>query len=377
MNPARVENVVNEPSSTADDDEAQRLASFAQAIDALRAETEAELGQEDAGHIRRVRTVSSVLEVSGRTLILLSLEPMAFSAGVIALSVHKALELMEIGHTTLHGVYDHVPGAEAFRAGSFHWKAPIDEESWQYAHNVRHHQYANVQGRDPDLDFGVLRLSARVPFRPVHRLQPLSNFASWMVFASAINTHATGVLDVYCPASGRRILKRGDFDAAVAAHRRFLRKAVPYYAREFILFPALSGPFCLKTLFGNLLSEVARDVFAGATIYCGHVGASDYAKGTRAGSRAAFYAMQAEAAYDIEVSPLVSILCGGLDHQIEHHLFPRLPPNRLREIAPRVREICNAHSVRYRSGRWPARVREVIGTLGRLRKRNAPGPLPT
>ena len=45
--------------------------------------------------------------------------------------------------------------------------------------------------------------------------------------------------------------------------------------------------------------------------------------------------MQVEATNNFEVSRPISILCGGLDQQIEHHLFPRLPPNRLRADRPR------------------------------------------
>ncbi|HET6335808.1 MAG TPA: hypothetical protein VFG30_21430, partial [Polyangiales bacterium] len=80
---------------------------------------------------------------------------------VASLSVHKLLMFMEVGHTVLHGAYDKLPGAEKYRSAGFHWKAPVDEKSWCTAHNVRHHQYTNVAGRDPDLDFGVLRLSDR------------------------------------------------------------------------------------------------------------------------------------------------------------------------------------------------------------------------
>ena len=356
----------------ADADATQRIASFGKALDALRAEIEASLGTRDVAHIRRARSISRRMELTGRTLIAVSFEPLSFSAGVAALAVHKTLELMEIGHTALHGCYDKLPDAEDFRAETFHWKAPIDEQSWRHSHNVLHHQYTNVQGRDPDLDFGGLRLSARVPRHPLHRLQPVTNFMSWLGFASAINLHATGMLDVYLPASGRRVLKDGGLGAFKTAHRRFLRKAVPYYARELVLFPALSGPFFLKTLAGNVLSEMLRDVFAGAVIYCGHVGATDHPSDARAGSRAAFYVMQAEAAYNIDVPPLISFLCGGLDLQIEHHLFPRVPPNRLREIAPRVRAICEQHGVRYRSKRWPARLKEVVTTLAQLGRDEGP-----
>jgi linoleoyl-CoA desaturase len=80
---------------------------------------------------------------------------------------------------------------------------------------------------------------------------------------------------------------------------------------------------------------------------------------------------QVEAAQDVEVPEWLSILCGGLDLQIEHHLFPRLPPNRLRQIAPRVRELCAEHGVEYQSGSWPSTLRRVVSELYRLRKPTA------
>ena len=129
---------------------------------------------------------------------------------------------------------------------------------------------------------------------------------------------------------------------------------MPYYLYNYVLFPALAGPMFWKVLLGNWLAEVLRDLYSAATIYCGHVGhdVASYDEGTRAKGRGAWYAMQVEATNDFEVSVPVSILCGGLDRQIEHHLFPKLPPNRLREIAPRVRAACEAHGVRYHTDSW-------------------------
>ena len=120
-----------------------------------------------------------------------------------------------------------------------------------------------------------------------------------------------------------------------------------------------------------MLSELGRDLFAAAIIYCGHVGADDFPAGTEPPTRADWYALQARAARDVEVPEWVSILCGGLDLQIEHHLFPRLPPNRLRQIAPRVREICAEHGVKYQSDSWPRTLRSVVSELYRLRKASA------
>ena len=183
---------------------------------------------------------------------------------------------------------------------------------------------------------------------------------------TAIGVHVTGLIDVYTPGRNAHVLKDRSWRRILSAHRAGLGKLLRYYGREYVLYPMLAGPFFWKTLLGNVLSEVGKDLYAGATIYCGHVGARDYPPGTRAKSRAEWYVMQVEASRDFEVPALVGLLCGGLERQIEHHLFPRLPPNRLREIAPRVRAICEEHGVTYRTGTWPATLLDVLRTLRRL-----------
>ncbi|HEX8792384.1 MAG TPA: fatty acid desaturase, partial [Polyangiaceae bacterium] len=66
------------------------------------------------------------------------------------------------------------------------------------------------------------------------------------------------------------------------------------------------------------------------------------------------------------VSLPLSILCGGLDRQIEHHLFPTLPPPRLREIAPEVRGICERLGVRYKTSTWGTALRDAFAHISRL-----------
>ena len=64
--------------------------------------------------------------------------------------------------------------------------------------------------------------------------------------------------------------------------------------------------------------------------------------------------------------PLVSILCGGLDYQIEHHLFPTLAPPRLRQIASEVRTICLRHGLTYKTDTWRRRLGKALGHIKRL-----------
>jgi NADPH-dependent stearoyl-CoA 9-desaturase len=362
----RQPSLVTQPAPLAFASDEQRLASFGRALDALRREVEDQLGEVDAQHIKRVGAASRRLALLGRGLLFVSVEPVGFGLGTAALWAHKALELMEIGHPALHGCYDGLPGAERFYSGGFVWKSPIDEDSWRQHHNVKHHQYTNIEGLDPDLDFGALRLSPRVPYRLAHALQPLSNLLTLFGFGAALNLQATGMLDIYLQPGAPVVLPDKRPATLRKAHRVFFSKLLRHYGKEYVVYPLLAGPFFAKVLLGNLLSEVARDLHAGLIIYCGHVGASDYPRSAKPASRAEWYAMQVEGSRDVELPELVSVLCGALDKQIEHHLFPRLPPNRLREIAPRVRAICEAHGVNYRSDSWPRTLRSVFRELRRL-----------
>ena len=344
------------------------LRRFAEELDQIRTRAEARVGADDVRAVKRLDRFSRTMELVGRLLIHFSIEPIGFLAGVAALWLHKQLQATEIGHSALHGAWDGLPGAERFYAQRYRWDTPIDEASWRRGHNIRHHQYTNIAGRDPDIHFGPVRLTRQTPHAPHHLWQlPFALLVAFPTFAFSMSLHFSGLLDVYA-GRGQELdfLPERSRAAIVDAHKRALRKWAPYYLYNFVLFPLLAGPGFAKVLAGNALAELLRDLYSAATIYCGHVGpqTASYAKGTRARGRGAFYAMQVEATNNFEVSRPISILCGGLDRQIEHHLFPHLPPNRLREIAPEVRAACERHGVRYRTASWP---RTLAAALGHIR----------
>jgi linoleoyl-CoA desaturase len=353
-------------------DRRDRLNRFGAAIDAIRDEIEAKVGEEDVAYVRRLNRFSRVMEIAGRALIHFSVEPVTFLLGVGALWIHKQLQATEIGHTALHGAYDKLPGAEGFHSKSFSWDTPIDEESWRYGHNVRHHQYTNVAGRDPDIHFGPARLTEHTPWTPKHDVQlPFMIGLLAPNFGFLMNWHFTGLNDVYF-GNGRPeefdVLEDRSWKSVKEAHKKALRKYVPYYLKNYVFFPLLAGPMFWKVLLGNWMAETMRDLYSAATIYCGHVGddVASYPEGTKAKGRGEWYAMQVEATNNFEVSRPISVLCGGLDLQIEHHLFPRLPPNRLREIAPRVRAACEAHGVRYKTASWGATLKKALAHVRAL-----------
>lgn len=341
------------PETTTADPDAERLRRFGEAIEAIRRRVEAEVGAEDVAYFRRLDRFSKRMEIAGRLLIHFSFEPVGFFSGVFALWLHKQLQLEEIGHAVLHGVFDHLPDAKEYHTNAYVWDAPADERSWQYAHVMRHHPNPNVVGKDDNIHFGFMRISEHTPWRWYHRFQvPSTIFLLSPNLGWLTGVRVTGLSDVLI-GNGRP--EKFDFikDRSLATIsdcvKKTMRKFVPYYAKNFVFYPMLAGPFFPKVLFGNWLAETMRDSWLAATIYTGHIAdTAVYPEGTRAKSRGAYYAMQVEATNNFAASLPVSILSGGLDCHIEHHLFPKLPPNRLRKITGEVQAVCEAHGVRYR-----------------------------
>jgi linoleoyl-CoA desaturase len=375
---------VHSPRPPSYETEAERLRQFGVAIEAIRKRTQAEVGEHDLRYIRRVDRLSRVAELFGRTLIAVSPGPILFTTGVLSLWVYKQLQATEIGHMALHGAYNRIPGAGKFHSSKHEWQIPIDEQSWLRGHNGRHHGLTNVAGHDADIHFGPVRLTEHTPHRFSHYFQlPFTLLILFPNFGFLMNLHFTGLTDVW---QGNGRASEFDFieDRSPATVRdvyhRALRKYVPYYAKEYLMWPTLAlltfgwwlGPMVfVKSLFGNWLAEKMRDVYSAASIYCGHVGehTKAYPEGTLPAGKGERYAMQVEATNNYEVPWLVSVFCGALDRQIEHHLFPSLPPNRLREIAPEVRAACEAHGVNYSTTSWPRMLARAFVQVARLSRK--------
>ncbi|WOK98026.1 hypothetical protein Cni_G06735 [Canna indica] len=91
-----------------------------------------------------------------------------------------------------------------------------------------------------------------------------------------------------------------------------------------------------------------------------------------------WFEKQTKGTLDIACSPWMDWFHGGLQFQVEHHLFPRLPRAHLRQISPLVMELCEKHGLPYSSfSFWEANVR-TIRTLrsAALQARDLSKPVP-
>ncbi|CAE7252745.1 sld1, partial [Symbiodinium pilosum] len=73
-----------------------------------------------------------------------------------------------------------------------------------------------------------------------------------------------------------------------------------------------------------------------------------------------FFAFQLKTSRNIDSSWYDHWFHGGLEFQIEHHLFPQLPRHNLSKVKPMVQDICFRHGIPYRSTSFSGALRDVL-----------------
>ena len=136
-----------------------------------------------------------------------------------------------------------------------------------------------------------------------------------------------------------------------------LLATIAHLAVYFIVLFYLLGPW-LATAF-LLIHHMVLGVYMATVFAPNHKGMPIIENGARPD----FLRQQVITARNIRGGPLVDFYYGGLNYQIEHHLFPNMPRNRLKKVRPIVREFCAAHDLPYHEtgviGAW----KEILGSL--------------
>ncbi|GLU00755.1 hypothetical protein SLE2022_181000 [Rubroshorea leprosula] len=91
-----------------------------------------------------------------------------------------------------------------------------------------------------------------------------------------------------------------------------------------------------------------------------------------------WFEKQTSGTLDISCSSWMDWFFGGLQFQLEHHLFPRLPRCQLRKVSPLVRDLCKKHNLPYRSLSFFEANQWTIRTLrtAALQARDLTNPVP-
>ncbi|HEY2442193.1 MAG TPA: acyl-CoA desaturase [Streptosporangiaceae bacterium] len=201
---------------------------------------------------------------------------------------------------------------------------------WVSKHN-RHHAHPNTEGADPDIAISALAFSpsqaraSRGLTRLIFRYQAYLFLP--MLLAEAISLHASSIRALASKTSHRRSAEA----ALLAAH------AAGYLTVVFlVLSPVKAVVFiCVQQgLFG---------LYLGASFAPNHKGMAIL----EAGDNTDFLRRQVLTSRNVRGGWLTDTALGGLNYQIEHHLFPSMPRPNLRRSQALIREFCQQRGVPY------------------------------
>jgi fatty acid desaturase len=355
----------------------EQIEELGKEFDGIHDEVFGDLGERDRKYIVSMIEMHRRLAVMGRILLFASKYKPARLAGTTALSLAKILENMEIGHNVMHGQWDWMNDPD-IHSSSWDWDTASTKEAWKHSHNYVHHTYTNIRGKDKDLGYEIMRIDPHQPWHPVYLLQPfynllLAGFFEWGVAFHDLDFDA---------------IKRGEKSKEQV--RKELKgmggKALRQIAKDYVAYPLLSLPFGKKgvkaTLKANFASNIVRNVWSYAIIFCGHFPDQTYTFSqaeVEDETRGAFYVRQLLGAANIQGSALFHVISGNLGYQVEHHLYPDMPSTRYAEIAPRIKEICERYELPYNTGPFLQQIGMVQRTILRLafpggKPRPKPGP---
>ena len=360
VRPARLRPVPSTPAPAASGLTPEQVEELGRQLDEIRDGVLADRGASDAEYIRRIIGIQRKLEIGGRALLFAGVLPPAWLAGTALLSVAKILENMEIGHNVLHGQWDWMRDPK-IHSSTWEWDLVSDAKSWKHSHNYMHHTYTNVVGKDRDVGYGILRLSEEQSWRPYYLGNPVYNFLLSLFFQWGVALHD---LEVEKVASGEK--SKADVWRQIKGIGRKMRRQ---FTKDYLVFPALAGPFFLPVLAGNATANLVRNIWSHAVIFCGHFpdGTVQFTEEQLEGeTRGQWYLRQMLGSANLDGGPLFHLMTGNLSFQIEHHLFPDLPSNRYSEIAPRVRALCTEYGLPYTTGKLATQYGQVLRKINRL-----------
>ena len=228
---------------------------------------------------------------------------------------------------------------------------------WMNKHS-RHHAGPNHLGKDPDIESRAVAFSREAADRRrglgawLARRQGI--FFLPLLMLEGVSLHASSI----GRALGRRPVKHRPVEIIFLAVR-----ILGYLGLVFLLLPpGIAAAFVgVQTLvFGLLL---------GGAFAPNHIGMPIVPRGMSVD----FLRRQVLMSRDIRGGPVTRFLMGGLDTQVEHHLFPGMPRPNLRRAQAIVRSYCQEHNIRHtETSIWRAyaTILRYLNRVG-LKKRDA------
>ncbi|GAA1973838.1 acyl-CoA desaturase [Microbacterium pumilum] len=204
--------------------------------------------------------------------------------------------------------------------------------SWWMTKHSRHHANPNVLGKDPDIERDVISFTEEDAARATGLYGWFTRRQGYLFFPilmfEGLNLHVRGL---------RTVFGRGRVDKRWVEMGMLVPRLVIYVALIFVLLP----PGLAFAFLGVQLAVFG--VYMGASFAPNHKGMPLLPRD----SKVDFLRRQVLTSRNIRGGRLVDVFMGGLNYQIEHHLFPNMPRPNLKHAQKLARAYCADHSIDY------------------------------
>lgn len=278
-----------------------------------------------------------------------------------------------IGHDGLHGAYSDKSWVNRFFGWSFQIVGAASY-NWIVSHNVVHHTYTNIPGHDNDIEPGpFMRFHVGHKVRPIYRFQ---QYYAWFLYTfTTLNwVYFKDVIQLFekDPRTGKRpppvgvasIVMSKVFHFAFLIAAPLLLVDLPWWQILICIVAAQQvAGFTLALVF-----QLAHVVEGPVTPLVDENGAANRTW--------AEHQMLTTANFS-RGSKWAQFICGGLNYQVEHHLFPRVCHVHYPEIAPIVEQTAKEFGLPYLENKtfWSAtvshyRMLKFLGTAPQVVKQS-------
>jgi linoleoyl-CoA desaturase len=240
-------------------------------------------------------------------------------------------------------------------------------ENWKIQHNILHHTYTNIEGLDADIKtFPMLRFSPFAKRRGIHRWQHIyAWFFYGLMTVSWIFLKDFKQLYDYQKSGMTKSYSTGFLSVAL---RILLLKAA--YMTVTLALPIIIVPVAWYVVVGGFFAmHFVGGLILGMVFQAAHImEVCDFPLPDAEGKMGDGWLVH-QLRTTTNFAPdnhIVNWYVGGLNFQVEHHLFPRVCHVHYPKIAPIVRETCREYGVPYNS--IPTFTGAVLGHGSMLRE---------
>ena len=268
-------------------------------------------------------------------------------AFTILMGVGMAGVGMNVMHDGNHGTYSSKSWVNKFMGSSIYVLAG-NVYNWQVQHNVLHHTYTNIQGHDEDLDAGrILRFSKHTEWRRFHKFQHYYSIFLYglLTFNWALTTDFKQTRNYL-----KRKLSYGKMPKPSIQWTKLAITKLIYFSIWIVLPLAITDLAWWKILLGFFIMHYTAGLILSVIFQLAHVvGENEMYQPSEDGKMdKSWMVHQLFTTTNFSTkNRIVNWFTGGLNFQVEHHIFPNISHIHYPKIAKIVKKTANEFSLPY------------------------------